>query len=80
MPKDNCLSKLYTIVKDKTKFKLVIRDKRKNFRQPLIRRTEHVREMIKQNFKPHIDKKTYNSWLQVVTRWVNCMERVKLIK
>ena len=61
MPKNNYLNKLYTIVKDKTKLKLVIRDKRKNFRQPLIRRAEHVRELIKQNFKPHIDKKLYNS-------------------
>ena len=61
MSKDDYLNKLNTIVEDKTKFKLVEKDNRKNSRHPLRRRIQHIREIIKQNLKPHIDKKTYNS-------------------
>ena len=34
---------------------------KKKSRRPLIRRTEHIREMIKQNLKAHRNKKTYNN-------------------
>ena len=80
MYKDDYLNKLNAIVEDKTKFKLIEKDKRKNSRHPIIRRTEYIREMIKQNLKPHIDKKHIITLLLVVTRRVSFMARVKSIK
>ena len=59
MSKDDHLNKLKAVVENKTKFTFVEKDKRISYRYPLIRITEHISEMIKQNLKPHVDKKTY---------------------
>ena len=58
MSKDDYLNKRNTIVEYKTKLKLVEKDKRKNSKHPLIKRIKHIRELIKQNLKPHIHNKT----------------------
>ena len=45
------LSKLSSVVENKTKSKSAEKNKIKNSRQPLITRTIHIKEMIKQNLK-----------------------------
>ena len=58
LSKDDYLNTLNTIVEDKTKFKLVEQDNKKN-QIPLIKRFEHIRDIIKQNLKQHIDNIRY---------------------
>ena len=55
------MKKLNSIVEDDTKFKVVEKDKRINARHPLLKRIEHIKEIIKVNLKPYIDTKIYNS-------------------
>ena len=45
------LNKLSSVVENKTKSKSAEKNKIKNSRQPLITRTIHIKEMIKQNLK-----------------------------
>ena len=55
LPKENDLNKLNEIVNDTSKLKEIIKYKRKNWRKPLIKRTEFIKGIIKKNLKQYLD-------------------------